>query len=92
MEEIGVEDNDDVTAHAKSAGMNPDLLKNILSEVLSATNAQNQSTVAQAVTAAIKQTATSEMPNGGVVRNADKGKRNVIDHEKLERERAETTA
>jgi hypothetical protein len=87
MDEIGVEDNDDVTAHAKHAGVNPDLLKGILTEVMSAMNRMNQETVAEAVVTAIKKTSTSEGPKGGIIQNARKGLRNVIDHEKLEAEK-----
>ena len=91
MEDLGVEDNDDITAHAKSAGVNPDLLKNILAEVLGAVTAQNQQIVAQAVVTAIKQTATSQGPNGSVQLNANKGKRSLGLAEHKEKYDAEHT-
>ena len=95
MNDIGVEDNDDVTAHAKGAGLNPDLLKGILAEVLAAMNNQNQQMVATAVVEAIKKTATSQGPNGATMLNANKAKRSLglaDNKEKYDAEHADEVA
>lgn len=49
MDELGMEDLDDVTAHAKNSGMNPEVLRMILTEVAKAVTEQNADTMLKAV-------------------------------------------
>ena len=49
MDELGMEDVDDVTAHAKNSGMNPDFIKNLVSEILAANNEGMGEAIVQAV-------------------------------------------
>lgn len=71
MEELGLQDTEDILAHSKSSGMNPELLKTILEEVVKSTSVSTAETIA-AVLKKTSPTAANGRRSLGLAENAAK--------------------
>jgi len=86
MEEMGIEDLDDVTAHAKNSGLNPDLLALILKEVGKA----NSEAIAENIVTAVETIRKAQKAQ--LSPNAKHGKRSLGLAEEKARREAELAA